>query len=156
MDIRDVSLRYLTYRSRSRKEMRDHLLKKGYSEEDTEEELTELAEAGLINDIEFAKVFMDASFSKGRGLVRIKRELAQKGLSAFDIEDAMAEFEDENDCDLDEGERQRAALQAEKFMRGLEIDDKVLMKLSRKLITLGYSPSLMYDIVAGYRKERQE
>lgn len=152
--IRESSLHYLSYRDRTAGEMREHLLKKQFSSADTEAEIEELKDAGYINDLRFALNYFIMSFDKNRGLGRIKRELLEKGVADFDIEDAAAAYEDEFDCDIMEKERELAARVGEKAMHGCEIDDKSLARLGRRLKSAGFGPDLIYETIGRYMKEK--
>ncbi|MGI6722176.1 MAG: regulatory protein RecX [Anaerovoracaceae bacterium] len=153
MDIRDVSFKYLTYRNRTVSEMREHLAKKKFSEQEIDAEIESLQSMKYLGDIEFCKLYMSSSFARGRGMERIRRELRQKGVSRFDIEDAELEYEEENECDLKREERERAARAADRIMKGTEVDRRSLSRLGRRLASLGYSSSLIYDIIGKYQRE---
>ncbi len=83
----DAAARYLTYRPRSEYEMRQRLLRRGFSGDTVEAVLKRLREQGLVDDIAFAEFWRDnrQSFSpRSQWLTRL--ELRQKGI-ADDISD---------------------------------------------------------------------
>lgn len=145
--IRDHSLHYLTYRDRTVQEMKQHLRQKGFDAAQIEEEIEALRQLHLLDDRRFCQLYMESSFAKGRGLLRIRRELQQKGVSAFDWEDALHDFEKEWQCDITEEERKRAMQMGEQMIRENEADEKSIARLGRRLRTLGYETSLIYDVI---------
>lgn len=151
MDIREVSLRYLTYRNRTVSEMKAYLEKKEFNEDEINAEIETLKALRYLNDIEYAQMYFRYSFGKNRGIERTKRELMDKGISEFDFEDAVSEYEEENNCNMEE-EKDRALKAGKKIMTGVEISDKSLGKLARRLKTLGYNASTIYDVVGHFMR----
>lgn len=95
---RDYAVKILTIHDRSEKELTDKLLKKGYSEEDTEEAVEFCKEYGYIDDERYAAHFVhDASEIKKFGAVRIRNELRMKGIAPETIEEAMLALENEEE-----------------------------------------------------------
>ncbi|RJQ36033.1 hypothetical protein C4559_05525 [Candidatus Microgenomates bacterium] len=87
----NYSLRYLTIRSRSEKEIRDYLKKKKVSPETIEKITSKLKEHNFINDEEFAKWWIGQRISfKQRAFKVIKIELQQKGITSEIIEDQIS------------------------------------------------------------------
>ncbi|MGI6735801.1 MAG: regulatory protein RecX [Anaerovoracaceae bacterium] len=156
MKLRDLSLRYLTYRDRTEEEMRRYLRRKGFAAEETEAEIEALRELRLLDDVRFARQYLAASFARGRGLLRVRRELRQKGVGAFEIEDGEAAYEEEYGCSLAEEEPRRARQAAEAFLSGSgKIDPKQLARLGRRLAGLGYESRIIYDILGSYRRREE-
>ncbi len=81
------SLKFLSYRPRSEKEVRDSLTKKKASTEIIEQIIDRLKEHKFLNDLEFAQWFV-----RSRNLVKpkagrvIKMELKQKGIASEFLE----------------------------------------------------------------------
>jgi regulatory protein len=78
--------RYLSYRSRTEKEMREYLLKKahtyGFSSELVDEVITLLKEEQYLDDRAFIAEFVRArSSSKPKGVFVLRQELLHKGIS---------------------------------------------------------------------------
>lgn len=152
MDINDVAVGYLAYRARTAKEMKDYLLKKGFEESDIEKTIEYLKERRYIDDVSYVNQYLRYGFSKHKALYRIKRELEQKGVSQFDIEDGIFMFEDENQKDINDIQMANALKEAEKILSSkVEIDKKLLDKVGRRLNTLGYSTGMIYSILSEYR-----
>lgn len=76
------TLRFLSYRPRSEKELRDKLKSKKASSEIVEKVIAKLKEQKFINDEEFARWWIESRTRfKPRSLRLIKLELRQKGIS---------------------------------------------------------------------------
>ncbi len=88
---RATALRLLTRRDYTAKELRTKLLDREIPEVDITSVLTDLTEAGLVNDRRVAESFVRvASALKGRGRVRISRELEQRGVDRAIIREVLA------------------------------------------------------------------
>lgn len=87
------ALRFLGYRSRSRMEMRDYLLKKEVAEELVGEVLERLEGQKYLDDREFARRWIaDRQLLRPRSRRRLEQELMAKGVSRDDIREALSEF----------------------------------------------------------------
>ncbi len=83
------TLRFLSFRPRSEKEVRDYLKKKKAGKKNTEDVLKRLKEYKFIDDLEFAKWFIE-NRKKGRRVVNL--ELKQKGIDKETVDKASLEF----------------------------------------------------------------
>ena len=78
----NMSIRYLSYRMRTKKEIIEYLMKKEMDEEVIYQVLTKLEEEGLLDDSAFADAFVRTRINTStKGPQLIKRELLQKGVS---------------------------------------------------------------------------
>ena len=78
----NLALRFLSYRPRSEKEVRDKLKTKKVEPLIIEKIIAKLKEKKFINDEEFAKGWIESRLTyKPRSINLIKRELLQKGIS---------------------------------------------------------------------------
>ncbi len=81
------SLKFLSYRSRSEKEVRDNLIKKKAPQDLIEKIVERLKEHKFLDDKEFAIRFVEQRIlSKPKAARVLKMELRQKGVSADIIE----------------------------------------------------------------------
>ena len=88
---RATALRLLTRRDYTAKELRTKLLDRDVPETEVASVLADLADEGVINDRRVAESFVRvASTLKGRGRVRISRELEQRGIDRDIIRDTLA------------------------------------------------------------------
>jgi len=154
---RDLCLRLLTARARTRAELEGQLAKRGYPDEVSERVLDRLAEVGLVDDAGFAEQWIRSRrVNAGKGKRALAAELRSKGVDDEVIAAALA--------DIDAGaERQRAEqLVRDKLRReklGGDDDAKVARRLVGMLARRGYSQSLAFDVVkvelAGERERRR-
>lgn len=90
---KEIALNFLSYRSRSEKEISDKLKKKGYSPENIEGVISDLKRVNLLNDYEFACGWIkDRLKNRPRGLALLRQELFKKGIEKEIIEKALDEF----------------------------------------------------------------
>jgi regulatory protein len=86
-----LALRYLGFRSRSRREMRDYLLGKGIETDDVEDVIARLEKAKLIDDQAFATSWVATRQSlRPRSKRVLEQELLVKGVSRDDIAGALS------------------------------------------------------------------
>ncbi|MDN5616835.1 MAG: recombination regulator RecX [Kocuria sp.] len=143
---KDIVLRQLTMAARSRAELEDKLRSKQIGEETITEILDKYEDWGLVNDQEFAEMFV-RSRATSRKLARpaLRRELADKGITGDIAEEALAQRTDE-----DEREDARALVR-KKIKRGADLNDrtvreKELRRLASMLARRGYSPGVAFDV----------
>ncbi|MEG0430141.1 MAG: regulatory protein RecX [Anaerovoracaceae bacterium] len=154
MDINEVAIRYLASRSRTIKEMKEHLKGKGYSQDEILSEIDSLKLKKYLDDVSYTCEYLRYAFSKGKGMTKIKQELYQKGIEGEALSQGCYTFEDENGRDLLEIEKQVAYDEAAKTMNRVDlIDKKTISKLGRRLNSLGFKSDLIYEIVGEYMKE---
>ena len=152
----DFAAGLLDVRAYSSAEILNKLKERGYKEKESEEAIEKLKEYGYINDENYAKSLARRSAESGKGARRIQTELIQKGLDKSLAKDAALEYK--------EGERERALEIANKICEKAalpkEIPDgfeekqeyyekrrKLAGKISRKLTSLGYEASIIYEIL---------
>ena len=141
---KDQALRYLGYRQRSEKEIRDKLNKIGFSEDIIGNTILYLKEYNLVDDLEFAKSFAKDKINlNGFGPQRIKHELYRKGISSDIIQKVLEEDKDE--------EYLRALELGKKKLPSYKNDDRnaKYRKLGGYLQRKGYS----YECVSKVLKE---
>jgi regulatory protein len=89
---RESALRLLSYRARSKQEIRDRLKKKGISAEIAGAVLHSLESSGLVNDLEFAKAFAhNKLLKKPMGKKMLRLELRRKGINKEMTEQVLSE-----------------------------------------------------------------
>lgn len=99
--VRESALKLLSYRGRSRVELRQRLGRKGYDPELIEETLDLLARNGLVNDAEFSRSWVRArTGSRPMGPNRIAAELRQKGIERELIDEALEPLDETRELDL--------------------------------------------------------
>ena len=91
-----AALRLLTYRPRSRTELQQGLLRRGFPATAVEAELERLAQQGLVDDIAFARMWRDSrEGTSPRSARLIQRELHRKGVDPEAAVEATRGLDDE-------------------------------------------------------------
>jgi len=125
--ILQAAYRLLSYRPRSVKEMRDRLLKKGWSEEQVSPVITKLEDDGYLNDLDFARMFArDRVKTKYLGPAGLRSELFQIGIERELITQVMDEIYTEHPTE--------EIIIALMRKRGIEPESEVDSKEKRRLI----------------------
>lgn len=89
---RSVALQYLSRRPRSEKEIRDKLRDKEFAQQVIDTVLGDLAQSGLVNDLEFACSYVRNSLSlKPVGELRLRQKLLLLGVDKTTIDRALRE-----------------------------------------------------------------
>ena len=89
-EVREAALRLLARREHSRLELARKLIRKGWSEPVVEQVVDELAEANLQSDERYAESYVRQRVDKAYGPVRIRAELAERGIDQGQAARAMA------------------------------------------------------------------
>lgn len=86
----------LSYRPRSQGELRRRLKEKGHEEDTITQVLERLTRAGLVNDLEFARYWIENRFQfNPRGVRALRQELWQKGIDDATIDAALDGYDEE-------------------------------------------------------------
>jgi len=132
----NLALHYLSYRTRSEKEVRDKLKTKQVDPQIIEKIIAKLKEKRFINDEEFARQWIEnRTRFKPRGERLIKMELKQKGISE-DIINSLISNSNSMTTDLDSAKK----LVEKRIGRVKNLPkQKIYEKLGRYLATKGFS-----------------
>jgi|GEM_PF-343793 len=141
---KDVCLRMLSDRARSRAELADKLAAKGFTPEIAERALDRLAEVGLIDDAAFAEQWVHSRHTfSGKGKKVLAQELRRKGVDPEDAAPAL-------DAISGDDERARAVDLVRQKLRTLPSNldrDRATRRLVGMLARRGYNPSTAYSVV---------
>lgn len=140
---KDICLRLLTVRPRTRLELHQALLRKGIEEDVAEGVLGRLDEVGLVDDAAFAEVWVRSRHHfQGMGRRALAMELRRKGVSDTASVEALATV----DADAEED---RARQLVRKRLRSLTGDDETakIRKLVGMLARKGYAQGLCFRVV---------
>ncbi|ANE81071.1 recombination regulator RecX [Mycobacterium adipatum] len=149
---RDVCLRLLTVRARTRSELEAQLTKRGYPDDVSARVLDRLVEVGLLDDVAFAEEWVRSRrANSGKGKRALATELRTKGVDP----DVIAETLD--GVDAGEWRVQAEELVAAKLRRD-KLDDEV--KVTRRLVGMlarrGYSQGMAFDVVRTQLAQERE
>jgi regulatory protein len=145
----DRALNFLTYRPRSRAEVRRYLERKGVSPEVSERVEERLLRVGLLDDEAFARFWVENREQfKPRSRYRLRQELRQKGLDAQVIAQAVEEVDEEQSayCAAVGRARRYAHLDRKDFWR----------KLGSFLQRRGFSYEIVKEVVERLWQETRE
>lgn len=80
---------------KTKKDVYDYLIRKGFTDEETSEVCDYIEEVGLVDDDLYVKFFVEDSFRiKNKGAKKIVYELKQRGIDDDKIEEAMEKASD--------------------------------------------------------------
>ena len=142
---RNLCLRLLTARARTRSQLAGQLAKRGYPDDVSDRVLDRLAKVGLVDDADFAEQWVSSRrVNAGKGKRALAAELRTKGVDDDVVTAALA--------DIDAGtERERAEqLVRDKLRReklGDDDDTKVARRLVGMLARRGYNQTMAFDVV---------
>lgn len=128
---------------KTKKDVYNYLIRKGFSDEETSEVCDYIEEVGLVDDDLYVKFFVEDSFRiKNKGARKIVYELKQRGIDDDKIEEAIEEASDMEYEALKEAYERK--LEATKS----ETDPyKRKNKIIRFLLSRGFDYSDIKDIV---------
>jgi regulatory protein len=142
---RNLCLRLLTARARTRAELEGQLAKRGYPDDVSQRVLDRLTQVGLIDDADFAEQWVRSRRANaGKGKRALAAELRTKGVNNDVITAALD--------GIDAGaERQRAEKLVRDRLRREKLGDDDDAKIARRLVGMlarrGYSQTMAFDVV---------
>lgn len=140
--VRRTAMDLLARREHGRVELARKLRQRGAPAELIEPALDRLADEGLLSEARYLESFVRMRANAGYGPLRIREELAQRGLSRADIEQALQE------SGFDWNEQLRDAWQR-KFAGELPSDPRERAKQGRFLGYRGFSPEMIGRLLRG-------
>ncbi|HTY38637.1 MAG TPA: RecX family transcriptional regulator [Bacteroidota bacterium] len=140
-----LSVNFISYRPRSSKEVSDKLSRKGFGAEIIHDVMTRLRDLGLLNDLEFARMFVrDKLRGKPMGRALLRRKLLDKGISFQATDLVVREYvTDENELEA------ATELAARKYKTSRARFDKLAPAMRQKrladyLLNRGFSAEVAY------------
>jgi regulatory protein len=140
---RTIVLRRLTAAPRTYAQLRDGLLERGFEMSVITAVLDRYVEVGLINDSEFAEMWVRSRHSiRGNARSVLRRELRDKGVPTDDAEVALATI-------TDAAERERAGeLVRRKLASTVRLEHQArVRRLTSMLARRGYPPGICFGVV---------
>ncbi|GAB3733206.1 regulatory protein RecX [Spirosoma lituiforme] len=134
---------FCAYQERTQQEVRDRLKEWGVSGDDAEEVIAELIQQNYLNEERFAKSFAGGKFRvKGWGRRKIRQHLQQRGISGYNLDQAM------NEIAPDDYRETLADLLAKK-RQSLRDDSPLVVKqkLVRYALSKGYESELIFSVL---------
>ena len=121
---------YISKNLKTKKQVKDYLIKKGYSEQVAWYCVDKLKEYEYIDDKQYSKRYIE-SVNKRQGKRLTEYKLMMKGVKKEDIESAYLDAEVDG--------KESAKLVAEKYLKNKEITRENIAKTYRYLIGKGFS-----------------
>lgn len=146
---REICLRQLAVRPRTRSELATALARKGISPEVCDQVLDRYDEVGIIDDAAFARAWV-SSRHQGRGLARraLANELRQRGVDAETATEALGELDETTEAET------ARALVDRKLRTVTGAPDAVFRRLVGMLARKGYPPGVAIRAVKEALAER--
>lgn len=139
----NLATEYLSKAYKTRKQVKDYLLKKGYSDDAVYYAVSRLTETGYINDSEYARRYFETA-SKNQGKKLSAYKLMAKGVRKDAIDEAYEKAAVPS--------KENAAAVAEKYMRNKEINKENLAKTYRYLIGRGFSYDEASEAISAFKE----
>jgi regulatory protein len=139
---REIALRQLTVRARSKEELRQALAKRKVPEAAIQAVLERFGEVGLIDDTAFAQAWVESGKRRLRGPKAMALELRRKGVADEIVAGVLAEVSSED-------ELQAATTLAEKKLRSLSGigREAAYRRLTGALARRGFSTPVISQVV---------
>lgn len=136
---------FCAYQERTQQEVRDRLKDWGVWGDDAEEVIAELIQQNYLNEERFAKAFAGGKFRvKGWGKRKIKQHLQQRGISGYNLDQAMRDIAPDD-------YRQTLTDLLDKKRQTLRDDNPLIVKqkLVRYAMSKGYETDLIFAVLGG-------
>ena len=121
---------YISNRLKTKRELKDYLIRKGYAEEVVWYCIDKLKEYNYINDEEYSRRYIEST-AKNQGKNLTQYKLMMKGVRKEDVESAF------NDVEIDS--KQNAYNVAVKYLKNKDVTKENLAKTYRYLIGKGFT-----------------
>lgn len=146
------ALRFLSFRPRSEKEVRDRLLKKRVSSKTIEQVIIYLKEKDFLSDSKFVRWWIEQRLEfKPKGMRAIKMELRQKGIPSELIEEMLNNLQISNESELE-----KAKKLAEKKLQQLRLSEReeIVKKIGPFLMRRGFDYQTCKQVIDEIAKKR--
>jgi regulatory protein len=146
---KSTCLRLLSLRARSRWELKERLEQKGFSAAVIRQTLADLRRAGLIDDEEFARSWVEGRLhSRPLGAARLQWELRRRGIKA-DLAAAVVRRALGDEGELKLAEELARLRRGKIFMgkRSFPLDKSEMIRLGRFLSGRGFSYGIVRKVI---------
>lgn len=140
----EKAISYISKTLKTKRQVKEYLLKKGYSEDVAYYCIDKLKEYNLIDDANFAKRYVECN-SKTQGKRLYEYRLMMKGVKKEDIEKGVAQ--------LDVDGKANAKYVADKYLKNKEITKENLSKTYRYLMGKGFSYEEADFAISSYKED---
>lgn len=141
--IYDLAVKYISIRMRSKKEIREYLLKKGFNDLEINNTIDKLIKQNLINDNLFCKCYINDKLNLSNdGVNKIKQNLLQMGIEEDIIDNNLSNI----DYELIKERLVKIINKDLKLNTKLPVN-KLKNKIINRCIMLGYNYELINEIL---------
>lgn len=143
------ALKYLSFKPRTKEEVKQYLLKNGYKLDYIKEVLDKIEEQNLLNDHLYAELFVKqriTSNPKGKKLLAI--ELKNKGIDDFTVENSLEQFDEELEYKL-----ALELIEKRKYRFNSEDQVKSYKKMASFLERRGFSYTTIKRILNNFKSD---
>lgn len=138
------ALTFVSKTLKTKKQVKEYLLKKGYSEDVVWYCIDKLKEYSYIDDKEYSRRYIE-SVSKNQGQRLVEYKLMAKGVKKDDISFAF------DNCEIDANENARNVVH--KYLKNKELTKENLAKAYRYLLNRGFSYDQASYAIKNFEKE---
>lgn len=134
---------FCAYQERTQQEVRKRLDAWDIYGDDAEEIIAELITQGYLSEERFATAFAGGKFRiKGWGKRKITQELAQRGITGYNLNKALADIKPDD-------YRAKLTDLLDKKRRQVRDDNPLVVKqkLARYALSKGYEPALVWEVL---------
>lgn len=135
----DKAMTHLSASMKTRKQMNDFLVKKGYTQAVAEYVLEKLEYYKLIDDYAYCRAYVNSVSGKGKRA--LEADLFKRGAEKAAIDEVLLSFEED-------GDEAKTILQ--KYMRGKEVTKQNLNKGFKYLLSKGYGYDTAKDAISAF------
>lgn len=135
----DKAMTHLSVSMKTRKQMSDFLIKKGYTQAVVDYVLEKLEYYKLIDDYAYCRAYVNSVSGKGKRA--LEAELFKRGAERAAIDEVLSDFEED-------GEEVKTLLQ--KYMRGKDKTKENLNKGFKYLLSKGYGYDTVKDAISDF------
>lgn len=141
----DKAMTHLSVSMKTRKQMNDFLLKKGYTQAVAQYVLEKLEYYKLVDDYAYCRAYINSVSGKGRRA--LEADLFKRGADKEAIDEALSDFEED-------GGEVKTLLQ--KYLRGKEITKENLNKGFKYLLSKGYGYDTVKDAISDFKVDDED
>ncbi len=147
-----LSVKYLSYRMRSEQELMDHLQRKEVDDTYIGEVITRLKREGLVDDLAFSEALVRTKMQTStKGPLMIKKELAEKGIQASIMEQALSLYTFEKQFEKVEKLAKKKLQASSKKSHQQQIDS-----IKQSLMQKGFSFQVISEVLNNIELERDD
>ncbi|WP_420040158.1 regulatory protein RecX [Gordonia sp. MP11Mi] len=153
----DAALRLLGARARSRHEMRERLVARGFTDDEVSKTISRLDEGNLLDDTEFAHEWVKSRHAhSARGRHALRRELRSKGVDDEIVADALETIDPDAERDIAYALAEKKLTFDAADLADPNIRAKAFRRLSGALGRRGYPPDVISSVVKDVIAARRE